>query len=159
MRIEEAMKTFVVSVDANNTVQHAARLMLDRHIGTLPVVDESGRLVGLMTIVGVLHLFMPDFVSLFDELDWVPDFGVLEEIELSTEALDQPVQQVMSEPVSVEARTGLLRAAVTIERHNLPDIPVVDEEDRLVGIASRVDIGTAFLAGWLSEQQARAEAG
>jgi CBS domain-containing protein len=34
--------------------------------------------------------------------------------------------------------------------HDLYDLLVVDDDDRLVGLASRVDIGTALLAGWRS---------
>lgn len=154
MRIEDYMKTEVISIDPNRTVREAATLMVERHIGTLPIVDSQSRLIGLLTIGDVLKLFMPDFVSLLSELDFVPDFGRLEERTISVEAARQPVRVVMQAAISVERSSGLLRAFAEINRHHLLDLPVVDEADRLVGLASRTDIGTAFLGQWLGVKHA-----
>jgi CBS domain-containing protein len=41
-----------------------------------------------------------------------------------------------------------MRAFAIIISHNLKDLPVVDQDGRLVGLASHVDIGTALLARW-----------
>lgn len=49
MRCRELMKQDVMSVRPTDTIQHAAQLMRDEDIGFLPVVDESGRLVGTLT--------------------------------------------------------------------------------------------------------------
>lgn len=156
MRIENCMKTDVVSIGPERTLHEAAALMVDMHVGTLPVVDDSGRFVGLLTMADVLRLFMPDFVSLLSQIDFVPDFGALEERELPVEAASQPVRRVMRAPASVARGSGLLRAFAEINRHNLLDLPVVDESGRLVGLASRVDIGVAFLAHWLGGAQTAA---
>jgi CBS domain-containing protein len=149
MRVEECMKTDVISIGPDRTVREAATLIVQKHIGTLPVVDRRNRLIGLLTIGDVLQLFMPDFVSLLDRIDFVPDFGRLEERAISVEAAGQPVRTVMREPVSITRGSGLLRAFAKIHRHNLLDLPIVDEAHGLVGIASRTDIGTAFLGHWL----------
>jgi CBS domain-containing protein len=154
MRIEDYMKSDVISIQPDRTVREAATLMVERHIGTLPVVDDQARLIGLLTIGDVLQLFMPDFVSLMAELDFVPNFGRLEERAISLDAAHQPVRNVMRRPESIGRGSGLLRAFAEIHRHNLLDLPIVDEADRLVGIASRVDIGTAFLARWLGVEPA-----
>jgi CBS domain-containing protein len=117
-------------------------------------VDDQTRLIGLLTIGDVLQLFMPDFVSLMTELDFVPNFGHLEERAISLDAARQPVRNVMRPPESIGRDGGLLRAFAEIHRHNLLDLPIVDEADRLVGLASRTDIGTAFLARWLGVERA-----
>jgi CBS domain-containing protein len=146
MRVEQCMKTDVISIGPDDTVQQAAGVMVAKHIGTLPVVDAGNRLVGLLTIGDVLFLFMPDFVRLLDQIDFVHDFGTLEERELPADVAARPIRHVMRSPVSIARGSGLLRAFVEINRHNLLDLPVVDETGKLVGIASRVDIGTAFLS-------------
>lgn len=151
MRIEDTMKTFVVSIDADNTVRQAATLMVERHVGTLPVVDGDGCLIGLLTLTDVLTLFLPDFVKLMDEFDFVRDFGELERPRPRHKVMDRPVTEVMREPESLVTGTGLMRAWTMIEQSHLADIPVVDGTGQLVGIASRVDVGTAFLADWLAE--------
>ncbi len=151
MRIEDTMKRFVVSIDATNTVRQAAGLMVDRHVGTLPVVDEGGMLIGLLTMSDVLCLFMPDFVKLIDEIDFVVDFGHLEEPRPRGELMERCVTEVMRPPESIVEGTRLMRAWATMMRTPLLDMPIVDSAGQLVGIASRVDIGTAFLAEWLAE--------
>jgi CBS domain-containing protein len=54
----------------------------------------------------------------------------------------------MSSPVSVEETTGLLCALALLHKHQVSDLPVVDAENRLLGIASQVDIGTALMSTW-----------
>jgi len=149
MQIEHCMKTHVISIGPDHTVQQAAALIVEKHIGTLPVVNGEGKMIGLLTIGDVLRLFMPDFVGLLERIDFVPDFGVLEEKPLPLDTARRSVRQEMREPISVVRGCGLLRAFAEINRHNLLDLPIVDEEGVLCGIASRVDIGTAFLRQWL----------
>lgn len=148
MSIEDHMKTAVITITAEHTVQQAAAVMVEKHIGSLPVVDPDGQLIGLLTINDLLGLFLPNFVSLLDEIDFVPDFGELETRPVDAATANLSVQEVMREPVFVLRTSGLLRAFAELSRHNIPDLPVVDEEDRLVGIVSRVDVGTAFLSSW-----------
>jgi CBS domain-containing protein len=56
VRIEEVMSSPAVSVDPGASVQTAARLMAERKIGCLPVL-EHGRLVGIVTETDVLGYF------------------------------------------------------------------------------------------------------
>lgn len=153
MQIEKCMKANAITVRPEQTVQQAAALMVENHVGSLPVISNDGKLVGLLTLIEIVHLFMPDFVSLLNQLNFVPDFGILEDRELSTDSETQSVAAVMGEPVCILHSAGLLRAFAEFEYHNVTDLPVVDEDNRLLGIASRVDIGTAFLAAW--KQKAR----
>jgi len=45
-----------------------------------------------------------------------------------------------------------MHSLATIVKHQLQDLPIVDKEGRLVGIASRVDIASAFFAAWTREE-------
>jgi CBS domain-containing protein len=116
----------------------------------LPVVDGAGRLVGILQLRDLLSLVMPDFVRLIEDFDFVHDFGALETRVPSAEAMARPIREVMEPPLSVDENCGLVRAFALLHQHDLHDLPVVAYGDRLVGIASRVDIGTALLSGWRS---------
>jgi CBS domain-containing protein len=142
------MKPNVVSITASASIGQAAALFAVRHIGTLPVIDGTGRLVGLLTLRNLLALVMPDFVRLMEDFDFVHDFGAVETRQPSPETLSRPVREVMQPPISVEQTCGLLRASALLRHHDLLDLPIVTPDSRLVGIASRVDIGTALLASW-----------
>lgn len=148
MQIRDCMKHNVVSVSETTTLGEAARLLVHKHIGMLPVIDENSRLVGILSLADVLTLFLPDFVHLLDNIDFVRDFGALETIDIDPAMRQRPVSEVMREPVSIEDTAGLLRAYATLLKHELHDLPVVGADGGLVGIASRVDVGTAFLASW-----------
>jgi CBS-domain-containing membrane protein len=53
----DLMTTTVVAVRPDDTVEHAAKLMYDRGVKRLPVTDESGRLVGILSRADVLSVF------------------------------------------------------------------------------------------------------
>src|SRR4029077_14414278 len=53
----DLMTTAVVEVRLEDTVEHAAKLMYDRRVKRLPVTDESGRLVGIISRADVLSVF------------------------------------------------------------------------------------------------------
>jgi CBS domain-containing protein len=148
MNISSCMKRDVVSISGNANVGEAAALFAGRHVGMLPVVDAAGRLKGIVQMRDLLALIMPDFVRLVEDFDFVRDFGAVESRHPDPETLAHSIQVVMQPPLSVEESCGLLRAFATMRKHDLHDLPVVTPDGRLVGIASRVDIGTALLSNW-----------
>jgi len=149
--IGQSMKHEVVSISVLATINEAAYLFVERHIGTLPVVDADGKLVGILHIRDLLELVMPSFVRLVEDFDFVRgDFSVFETLLPPLEVAIQPASSIMAPPMSVRAGSGLLRAFAIMNSHDLYDLLVVDDDDRLVGLASRVDIGTALLANWCS---------
>ncbi len=148
--IGQCMKRQVVSVTPGTTALEAARLVVARHVGTLPVVNDGGTLVGIVRVQDLLDVFMPDFVRLLDDIDFVHDFGALEDLSPTTEdrAAHRTMRDLMQAPIAVETSCGLLRALAIMNKHQVRDLPVVDERGTLVGIASLVDIAVAFLDAW-----------
>lgn len=146
------MKREVVSITPDATLREVAALILEKRVGTLPVVDNGGTLVGAISINDIVKLFLPDFVAVMDEIDFVHDYGDLE----NTSAEDRQrakmlhVSDLMEEPVSMEEDAGLVHALSVMEKHNLKDLIVI-RKGKLVGIASQVDIGRAFLTEFTKE--------
>ena len=98
---------------------------------------------------------MPDFMQLFQDLDFVHDFGAVEAQQPSSEMMARPVHTVMLPPRSVDETSGLLRAFAMLHQHDINDLPVVNSREELVGIASHVDIATALLARWQASKEKR----
>ena len=156
--IDCCMKRKVVFGHPEMTVRKAALLMAENNVGTLPVVDETSTLVGVTTMRDVIQIFLPDFVSLLSNIRFVTDYGDLdtptrEDIQ---QADSLRVADIMKEPVSVEDDCALIRALAIMDKNRIRDLPVVSK-GKLVGIASRVDIGRAFLSTWLTAQDESAE--
>jgi CBS-domain-containing membrane protein len=148
MKIADVMKQDVVSIPSSASIGQAVELFIVRHIGTLPVVDKANKLVGIFPLSGAIELVMPDFTRLMEDFDFVRDFGAVEGRKPTLDALASPVRQVMKEPICVEETSGLVRAFALLHHHGLSDLPVVNADQRLVGLVSRVDVGTALLANW-----------
>ncbi len=148
MIIKDYMKQRVISVREDATIGAAAALFRKHHIGTLPVVDNERRLIGIVRLSNLLTLVMPDFVHLVAHFDYVHDFGALESRQPDPEQLDKSVREIMDQPVCVQADSGLIMAAAYLHEHNLRDLPVVDSQNHLVGLASHVDIGIALMSNW-----------
>ena len=149
--IDCCMKRKVIVGSPGMTVKEAALLMAEHNVGTLPVVDPSSILVGVTTMRDVIQIFLPDFVPLLSNIRFVTDYGDLDSpsAESIQRAESLVIADIMEEPVSVEDDCTLIRALSFMEKYRIGDLPVV-KEGKLVGIASRVDIGRAFLSTWLS---------
>lgn len=146
------MKDNVVSIRADATLLEAAHLLAEKKVGTLPVVDEKGQLIGLTSMRKIVRFFLPDFINVIKDVDFVRDFGAIDipspvDIKIGGE---KTVKELMDEAVSVEEDTSLMRSLALMVTHDIQDLPVV-RKGKLVGIASRVDIGRAFIQSWLDE--------
>lgn len=148
MNIGKYMKSNVVSIPDTSTIREAAAVFVRHHIGLLPIVDKDHRLVGMVGLMHMLSLEMPDFISFVADVDFVHDFGAVETTRPSAADLDKPITTLMIPAISVHEDSGLLRTYALMLQHKLHDMPVVSHGGKLVGIASRVDIGTAILAEW-----------
>lgn len=148
MEIRKYMKRNVVSIPETSTIREAASVFVKHHIGLLPIVDKENKLVGVVGLRDLLALELPDFVSFVADVDFVHDFGAVEDTRPSAEVLDNPVTTLMIPAISVPEDSGLLRTYALMLQHGLHDMPVVSADGKLAGVASRVDIGTAILSAW-----------
>lgn len=150
MKVRNCMKRNVIYSHANISIREAAGIMTRNHIGTLPIVDDSMCLIGIVNLQGLIRLTMPDFIHLIENVDFVHDFGAVENEKVDPAILDLPVTHVMDEVVAVEESAGLVRAIALLQEHEMSDLPVLDADNRLVGIASYVDIGVLLINTWAS---------
>jgi CBS-domain-containing membrane protein len=148
MIISKYMKRDVVSIPVTATIREAAAIIVKKHIGLLPVVDKSNKLIGVVRLSDLLNLELPDFVRFIEDLDFVHDFGAAETTRPTAKTLDKSVKSLLQEAITVEDDCGLIRAYALMVQQNLHDMPIVSKTGELIGIASRVDIGTAILSAW-----------
>lgn len=148
MEIGKYMKRNVVSIPETSTIREAASVFVKHHVGLLPIVDQNKRLVGVVGLHDLLALELPDFINFIADLDFVHDFGAVETTRPTIEVLDRSITTLMSPAISVTEDTGLLRTYALMLQHKLHDMPVVSTSQELMGVASRVDIGTAILSTW-----------
>jgi CBS domain-containing protein len=138
-------------VELGTTIKDASSILVDRRVGTLPIVEKDGTLAGISSISEIIDVFLPDFVNLLSDVSFVTDFGDLD--KLSSYDLERAekmtVNDIMQKPIAVEETSSLVRSLAIMHQQDIQDLPVV-KDAKLVGIASEVDISCAFLTGWLS---------
>jgi CBS-domain-containing membrane protein len=139
MRVRDVMTPNVIAVSSNQSVLNAAQLMLENRISGLPVVDATGKLVGIVTESDFLrrdeigtHRRRPRW------LEFLIGPG-----RLATEyvhASGSKVEEVMTpDPYTVTEDDSLEVVVEKMERHHVKRFPVL-RDGRMVGIVSRADL-------------------
>jgi len=146
MKAKDHMTTDVISVGRAATIAEIAALLKKHSISGVPVVDAEGRLIGVVTHEELINVFLPHYLSMFDELAFLDDLGV---IEAQTLAEIEPTlflaEDVMAaDPVTVKPETSIMKAAALLVNKKLVLLPVVDADGRVVGVLNRGDVSCAF---------------
>jgi CBS domain-containing protein len=138
MFVSDLMKTEIISVLPENTLADAARLMLARHVGGLPVL-EAGRLVGIVTEGDLLRRV--ELGTAENPHNWLKTFFA--PASLAKEYVHTHgrfVRDVMTaDPISVTPETPLGEVADLMCTKHFKRLPVLSQH-RLVGVISRTDM-------------------
>jgi len=140
--VADIMTKEVVTVTKETTVRELAQIFEKCHFGSLPVVDGSGSLTGIVTASDLIEqgrsLHIPTVISLFD---WVIPLEGERTLERDLQKMTaQTVGEICSTAVVTVAPTDLVSAAAdTMSNHKLHALPVV-EGRKLIGMVSRIDI-------------------
>jgi CBS domain-containing membrane protein len=134
--ISEIMMRDVVSVKPDADIHEASRLLSEKGVGGLPVVDGGNRVVGIITETDVLCMLGVErkhgFKDLIKHLLGDPCLKYQQEGK---------VRDLMTSPVVVvRPDQEASEAAALLEKRRIKRLPVVDEGNRLVGIVTQADI-------------------
>lgn len=139
MKVKDIMTSPVVSIEPDMTVIQAVRIMLQRHISGLPVIDKSGRLLGVVTEGDFLR--RAETGTQRQRPRWLEFLiGPGRLAEEYTHAHGRKVGEIMTpDPLTVDEETPLEQAVRLMEKHRIKRLPVV-RGDRVVGILSRANL-------------------
>ena len=134
--IAEVMTRDVVSAKPDADIHEAIRLLSEKGVGGLPVVDDDHGVVGVITEADVLCMLGVERKHGFKDLIR----HVLGDPCLKQQR-EGKVRDFMTSPaVVVRPDQDTLEAARLLEQRRIKRLPVVDERNRLVGIITRADI-------------------
>lgn len=124
----------VISEDA--TLREAIERMNKEHTNTLLVVGEGGILTGEVSVSDLLDAVIPDTMSGDDVIEHFTDEETF--IKAVQAAADRPVYEFMIRDfTSVTADDQLITIAANAIGYQRARIPVVDKDNRPIGIISR----------------------
>jgi CBS domain-containing protein len=143
MKAADIMVTDVITLHVDDTVQTAARVLLDHRISGAPVLDAQGRLVGM---VSEGDLIRRAEIGTEKRRSWWLELltGAEEKARDFVRAHAVKVADVMSKDVIAAGEDASLNEIATLlERHGIKRLPIV-RDGRPVGIVSRANLLQAF---------------
>ncbi|MFC2112262.1 IMP dehydrogenase, partial [Bacteroidota bacterium] len=113
-RAENIMITDPVTILKNGTIADALNLMSEYKIGGIPVVDDNGKLIGIVTN---------------------------RDLRFET-SMKRPIKDVMTSNgiITTNEKTDLAQAAEILQKHKIEKLPVIDKHNTLIGLITYKDI-------------------
>jgi CBS domain-containing protein len=139
MRAHQIMTRNLITVGPDSSIVDAAKLMLDNHISGLPVLDKSGKLVGIVSEGDFLR--RSEIGTQRRRARWLQFIlGPGREAKDFVQQSGRKVEDVMvREPVTVTEDTQLEELVSLMEKYDIKRLPVM-RNDQLVGIVTRANL-------------------
>jgi CBS domain-containing protein len=143
------MTTEILTVAPDTSISELSKMLENRKIGGVPVVDKAGRLVGVIT--------QSDLVERARDLELPPAINILD-FHIYLQIPSQMIQRVEKmlgttvsdcmtpNPVTVAPDTPVSEVAALMAKQKVHTIPVVEGE-QLVGIIGKMDLVRAMAEG------------
>jgi len=142
LRVKDIMTRKLITVSPETEITRAARLLLENRINGLPVVDETGRLVGILCQSDLIsqQKALPT-PSLFTFLDGYIPLASAKQIEKQARKIAAiTVAHAMTpDPGVVNPETSIQEVAALMVDKNFHTLPVV-QAGKLVGIVGKEDV-------------------
>lgn len=147
-RVKDIMTRDIVSIHSDEDVHEALEMMAENGVTALPVVNRRNQCVGMLSTTDLIELTR-DFDD--DLYHW----GKADEslhgdfiAKLSQSVGHERIDSLMTEQVAnVSLETSIVAAAREMLRNRVHHLPVLDGQERLVGIISTMDILGALSDG------------
>ena len=134
MFVGDRMSKNIITAGPEMTIFEAKNLMADKNIRHLPVIDEAGKLIGIVTDRDIRD-------SMPSTLLKKPDYDIT-----LAKIGNHPIGDIMTKkPLSIYAYYTLQDTLLVMQKRKVGALPVIDEEGYLKGILSTRDLLKAFV--------------
>lgn len=148
--VEDAMQGNVIKFKDVDTISYVSGVLRENKISGAPIVDDDNKVIGIISegdIMRLIEVHSPNLNLIlpapFDLVE-LPVRMRLELDELSegvAKAASVMVGEIMTkEVVTIKKDASISDAAAVMDSHDINRLPVVDENDKLIGIVTRGDI-------------------
>ncbi|MBH8564275.1 CBS domain-containing protein [Nostoc sp. CENA67] len=138
-----------IVVRPETPLKEAVQIIAERHISGLPVVDDAGKLVGIISETDLMWqetgVTPPAYIMFLDSVIYLQNPATYER-DLH-KVLGQTVGEVMSKkPITISPDKTVKEAAQLMHDRNVHRLPVLDSAGQVIGILTRGDIIRAMAA-------------
>jgi CBS domain-containing protein len=150
LTVRDIMEVDVPAIYPEDPVEQVVRVLREHDLPGVPVINEGGRCVGIITEADLVmvgeeqDLHLPHYIELFGGIVFLESTKKFD--ERLRKAIGTVASDVMTEnPVTIEPDAPVAEAAREIARHKHNRLPVV-EHGRLIGVVTRIDVLDALTA-------------
>jgi CBS domain-containing protein len=148
MRVKDVMIKQVVAINPDDLLHEALELICENRVSALPVVDSRGHCLGMLSTSDLI-----DFTHELD--DELHNLGRASEdkpqwlIEQLTQAFgsERVSDQMTANVATIDQEAAVSEAAATMMRNRVHRLPVTDDQNKLLGIISTMDIMSVIANG------------
>lgn len=156
MKVKDLMVPLQEYLRPDNTLKEAAKLLRiaqrgEEKIGVkaLPVLDNAGNLVGILSIGDILKAVYPSYMYLMDIGEFTWD-GMVE--VFAKKAVDKKVEELMTRKViTVKEDSTLMECVDHMIKNNVKRLPVLNKDGKVGGILYERDVFFAITKAMLNE--------
>ena len=113
LRVRDIMCKKIVTAKEDSTIQDAVQLLNDRHVGSIVIIDDEQKCIGMFTERDAIRIFAQKFST------------------------DQPLSKVMSRRIiTVSLEASFDEAKSIMLSHRIRHLPVTDQTGKLIGLFS-----------------------
>lgn len=137
------MTTDVIVAKKGDTISEVANILISEKIGGLPVVDEDGKVIGIISETDIIkkekRAHSTPFINILEGIIFLDDFNKMEQ-DLKQIAAYKVEDLMSTSIVKVNENDTFDNVANIMIKKSINRVPVVDEENKLKGIICRSDI-------------------
>jgi CBS domain-containing protein len=143
MQVSEIMTREVATVRTDTPVTEVARMFREKAISGMPVVDDEGMVVGIITEVDLIarhaRPHFPTYVAFLDSIIYLESTKRYR--ESMRRILATTAGELMTTPVhTVGPEMDVQDLAAFMVEQRVNPVPVVDDQEQLMGIVSHTDV-------------------
>jgi CBS-domain-containing membrane protein len=149
--VRDIMEPDPVTVHPGTKMEDVVRTLKQHELPGVPVVDDDGRLVGIITEADLIlqddegDLHIPHYIELFGGIVFLEPLSRFEH-RLNKAFAAKASEMMTADPDTVGPDTSVQEAAHLVHGRGHNRLPVVDDDGRLVGVVTRVDLLGALAA-------------
>lgn len=138
LTVADIMTTNVVALKKNATLKELTDLMYAKHLRYVPIVDDTGKLIGEIGVIDLIKAGIPDYAFRIGSLKFLSELEPMTELLLKEDKIS--VESIMNKnPVSLKPNTSVIEVAFEMSRNKKRHFAICDN-GKLVGVVSAMDL-------------------
>lgn len=143
MKARDIMNKEVITVNPEDDVEQLVKLLLENKISGVPVVDEQGKVIGIVSEADLIYpeksVHLPAFIPVLDGIIFLESFKKLEK-EIKKMTAYKVKDVMIKDVVTVDEDANLEDIVNILLNKKINRVPVVNSNNKLIGIITRSNI-------------------